>query len=97
VLYAGGFPVDVRSVLWQAERVGVALADVLVRTDTAVAPVICVHGAFFPGAGHALGALDVVPGRELRRYVERAGAGPLRRADITRLAAAAEARLPAAA
>jgi hypothetical protein len=96
VLYVGGFAVDVRPTLWEAEQVGVALADELVGTHTAVVPVICVHGAFFPGDGHALGALDVVPGRELRRYVQRPRAGHLHRAAIVRLAAAAEARLPAA-
>jgi hypothetical protein len=97
VLHVGGFPVDLRPTLWEADQVAAALADELAVTDTAVVPVICVHGAFFPGDGHAVAALDVVPGRELRRYVQRPRASHLRRADIARLATAAEARLPAAA
>lgn len=58
---------------------------------------ICVHGAVFPGNGYALAAVDVVPGRELCRYLQRPRPGHLQRAAIVRLAAAAEARLPAAA
>jgi hypothetical protein len=97
VLYVGGYPVDLRPTLWEAEHVEGALADELVRTHTAVVPVICVHGAFFPADGYALGGLDVVPGRELRRYLQRSRPGHLHRPDIIRLAGAAEARLPAAA
>jgi hypothetical protein len=97
LLYAGGFAVDVRTTLWQAEQVVVALADELVRTDTTVVPVICVHGSFFPGDGYSLGALDVVPGRALCRYLQRLRGRHLHRAAIVRLAAAAETRLPAAA
>jgi hypothetical protein len=44
VLSVGGFPVDLRSILWQAEQVGAALADELVGTDTAVAPVSACTG-----------------------------------------------------
>jgi Nuclease-related domain. len=95
VLSVGGYPVDLRPSLWEAEHVLAVLGGELAG-DTVV-PVICVHGAFFPADGYTLVGLDVVPGRELCRHLQRPRARRLRPADIARLAAAAEARLPAAA
>lgn len=108
-LWCGRHPVDLRTTAWEALRVEETLGlSLMLSGCIQVEAIVCVHGPAIPRPGFSfsisraeLGSqrpgavvVHVIAARDLRRHIERSGAGMVLAGDVAELARSAAQQLP---